>query len=126
MNKELAQQVLDVLNDSIDCVRTEHAIAVENYGSYPSRKSRIDGLKAGVDKHEAAIAQPVQPAAVGAVEVTEKQIEQGLMALLQCSCSELESYSPNQIERYTDDVRRVVFAAIAASKEKPTQQMDNK
>ena len=55
MNKELAQQVLDALNDSLDCVRTEHAIAVENYGSYTSHKGRIDGLKTGVDKHEAAI-----------------------------------------------------------------------
>lgn len=68
MKKELMQQALAALNESIDCVRTEYAVYVENYCFNFSWKERLDVMKSGIDKHEAAIAaleaaiaQPVRP-----------------------------------------------------------------
>ena len=42
--------------------------------------------------------------------LTEAQIEGGLMALLQCSASDLESYSYVTMDNYTNDIKRVVSA----------------
>ena len=47
--------------------------------------------------------------------LTEAQIQRGLMALLQCSASELDSYSCLMMDTYTDDVKRVVSAVNQTS-----------
>lgn len=49
-------------------------------------------------------------------ELTESQIQKGLMALLQCSASDLESYSPKMLDGYIDDVYRIA-AALNHTKE---------
>lgn len=51
----LSQQVLTALEESVDLVRNEYAEAVEMY-RHPSRKAKLDGMKALLDNHEAAIA----------------------------------------------------------------------
>ena len=47
---------------------------------------------------------------------TDTQIQKGMMALLRCSASELEVYSPLLYEQYEDDVKRVYNAMIEATK----------
>jgi hypothetical protein len=47
--------------------------------------------------------------------LTEAKIQRGLMALLQCSASELDSYSCLLLDNYTDDVKRVVLAVNQTS-----------
>jgi hypothetical protein len=48
----------------------------------------------------------VQPAEL--VAITDAALHAGMMALLQCSSSELEGYSPRMYAGYQDDVRRVL------------------
>lgn len=55
MSKQVMQQALDALEESIDIVQAEHANAVSMYSNYPSRQARIDALKLEAEKHNAAI-----------------------------------------------------------------------
>ena len=46
---------LEALNNSVDLVWEEYTEAERNYGNYPSRKAKLDGMKAMAQKHDAAI-----------------------------------------------------------------------
>ena len=56
MNKELMQQALDALENSIDCVEMEYTTAVKRYGGIPSREKQLLCIKEYVDDHKDAIA----------------------------------------------------------------------
>ena len=55
MSREVMQQALDALNESLDLVENEHFHADAMYRDYPSRRGDIDRLKAEADLHDAAI-----------------------------------------------------------------------
>ena len=55
MTKELLQQALDALTNSIDCVQIEFDTYKETYGAYLSRHDQIKRLRAGVKQHKLAI-----------------------------------------------------------------------
>ena len=50
------------------------------------------------------------------VEPTGERLTRGLMALLQCSMSELDNYSLKLFSGYEDDVRRVYLAMTKVTK----------
>ena len=56
MSKELLQQALDALIDSLDLVANVYAEAVELYSNCTSPQARIVGLKRELYAHESAIA----------------------------------------------------------------------
>ncbi|MCF8156696.1 MAG: hypothetical protein K9K35_11875 [Rhodoferax sp.] len=47
---------LEALNNSIDLVWEEYTEAERNYGDYPTRRARLDGMKAMAQQHTDAIA----------------------------------------------------------------------
>ena len=55
MTKELLQQALDALENSVDLVVNEHLEAVRLYGDFPPRQHKINVLKLSADLHEQAI-----------------------------------------------------------------------
>ena len=67
----------------------------------------VAAYKAGItaSNNSKAIAQPEQP-----IEPTDKQMTAGMMALLQCSSSDLEIYSLKLHQAYESDVYRVYQA----------------
>jgi hypothetical protein len=58
---------------------------------------------------------PIAQAAGEPVAITEKMLNAGLMALVQCTASELEDYSPKLMEGYIADVTRVFTAMQIAA-----------
>jgi hypothetical protein len=54
-DRELMQQALDALNNSVDLVREDAYNAEELYGNYPTRQRKVGGLKVLADDHEKAI-----------------------------------------------------------------------
>ena len=54
-DRELMQQALDALNNSIGLVREDAYNAEELYGNYPTRQGKVGGLKVLADDHEKAI-----------------------------------------------------------------------
>ena len=67
------------------------------------------------DAERALSKTPAHPASGAVDEPTERMIDDGLEALLQCTSSELESYSPKLLDGYTDDVTRVYKAMRSAA-----------
>jgi hypothetical protein len=55
MSKQVMQQALEALENSVDLTEGEYTEAVRMYGHYPTRKGKLDGLKAFADAHQAAI-----------------------------------------------------------------------
>ena len=53
IDRATLEQMMDALEDSIDCVRHEY----ETYWGHglPTRKAQLDGMKESLDQHEAAI-----------------------------------------------------------------------
>jgi len=49
------KQALEALENSVDLVQNEYAVAVELYGKYPTRAAKIDGLLALQKAHEDSI-----------------------------------------------------------------------
>ena len=47
---------LEALNNSVDLVWEEYTEAERNYGNYPTRRARLDGMKAMAQQHTDAIA----------------------------------------------------------------------
>jgi len=54
-DRELMQQALDALANSVDLVREDAYNAKELYGNYPTRQGKVGGLKVLADEHEKAI-----------------------------------------------------------------------
>jgi len=54
-DRELMQQALDALENSVDLVREDAYNAEELYGNYPTRQGKVGGLKVLADDHEKAI-----------------------------------------------------------------------
>jgi hypothetical protein len=78
----------------------------ENFGQMPRNDPWVDSVLDLCDALE-VLAKTEQ---TEQEPLTEAQIEGGLMALLQCSASDLESYSYVTMDNYTNDVKRVVSA----------------
>jgi len=55
-DRELFQQALDALENSVDLVREDAYQAEKLYGNYPTRQGKVNGLKVLADDHEKAIA----------------------------------------------------------------------
>ena len=55
IDRELMQQALDALANSVDLVREDAYNAKELYGNYPTRQGKVGGLKVLADEHEKAI-----------------------------------------------------------------------
>ncbi len=55
MNRELMQQCLDALEDSVDLVSNHCQEYIDLYSKYPTRAARIDGKLAGVKAHKDVI-----------------------------------------------------------------------
>ena len=55
-DRELLQQALDALENSVDLVREDAYQAEKLYGNYPTRQGKVNGLKVLADDHEKAIA----------------------------------------------------------------------
>ena len=57
MNKDrqLMQQALDALENSVDLVREDAYQAEKLYGNYPTRQGKVNGLKVLADDHEKSI-----------------------------------------------------------------------
>jgi hypothetical protein len=53
--RELMEQALDALENSVDLVREDAYNAEELYGKYPTRQGKVGGLKVLADDHEKAI-----------------------------------------------------------------------
>ena len=70
-DRELMQQALDALNNSVDLVREDAYNAEKLYGNYPTRQGKVGGLKVLADDHEKAIT---------ALRDRLAQPEQGLVA----------------------------------------------
>jgi hypothetical protein len=54
-DRELMQQALDALENSVDLVREDAYQAEKLYGNYPTRQGKVNGLKVLADDHEKAI-----------------------------------------------------------------------
>ena len=54
-DRELMQQALDALENSVDLVREDAYNAEKLYGKYPTRQGQVGGLKVLADDHEKAI-----------------------------------------------------------------------
>ncbi len=54
-DRQLLQQALDALENSVDLVREDAYNAEKLYGNYPSRQGKVNGLKVLADDHEKAI-----------------------------------------------------------------------
>ena len=52
-DRQLMQQALDALEESVDLVRHEYSIDWRH--GLSTRKSQLEGMKAGLDAHDAAI-----------------------------------------------------------------------
>jgi hypothetical protein len=55
MSKEVMQQALEALENSVDLVREDAYEAEKLYGNYPTRQGKVGGLKVLADDHEKAI-----------------------------------------------------------------------
>ena len=53
-DRDLMQQALDALEESVDTVRNEYETDWRH--KMPTRKAQLEGMKAGLDAHDAAIA----------------------------------------------------------------------
>jgi hypothetical protein len=54
-DREIMQQALDALENSVDLVREDAYQAEKLYGNYPTRQGKVYGLKVLADDHEKAI-----------------------------------------------------------------------
>jgi hypothetical protein len=54
--KAAMRLALEALNNSVDLVWEEYTEAERNYGNYPTRRTKLDGMKAMAQQHDAAIA----------------------------------------------------------------------
>ncbi len=54
--RKAMQQALESLTDSVDVVRNEYETRKAMYSNLPTRQKQVNGLKDGLDAHEAAIA----------------------------------------------------------------------
>jgi hypothetical protein len=54
--KEAMRLALEALNNSVDTVWEEYTEAERSYGNYPTRRAKLDGMKAMAQQHDAAIA----------------------------------------------------------------------
>jgi hypothetical protein len=54
-DRDLMQQALDALENSVDLVREDAYQAEKLYGNYPTRQGKVNGLKVLADDHEKAI-----------------------------------------------------------------------
>jgi hypothetical protein len=54
-DRNLMQQALDALENSVDLVREDAYQAEKLYGNYPTRQGKVNGLKVLADDHEKAI-----------------------------------------------------------------------
>ena len=54
-DRQLLQQALDALENSVDLVREDAYQAEKLYGNYPTRQGKVNGLKVLADDHEKAI-----------------------------------------------------------------------
>jgi len=54
-DREIMQQALDALENSVDLVREDAYQAAKLYGNYTTRQGKVNGLKVLADDHEKAI-----------------------------------------------------------------------
>ena len=54
--KAAMRLALEALNNSVDLVWEEYTEAERSYGNYPTRRAKLDGMKAMAQQHDAAIA----------------------------------------------------------------------
>jgi hypothetical protein len=54
--KAAMRLALEALNNSVDTVWEEYTEAERSYGNYPTRRAKLDGMKAMAQQHDAAIA----------------------------------------------------------------------
>jgi hypothetical protein len=87
-DRELMQQALDALENSVDLVREDAYQAEKLYGNYPTRQGKVNGLKVLADDHEKAItalterlAQPEQEPVAWCCEIEEADFEQDTITL---------------------------------------------
>jgi len=97
-DKAVVQQLCDALKKA--------SITVDSFSVQRQVNEALDAGKALLE----------QPAPVQ--EPSEEAVAKGVMALLQCSYSELDDYSPRLMDAYQDDVKRV-FSAMAAHSTPP-------
>jgi hypothetical protein len=118
-DRQLMQQALDALENSVDLVREDAYQAEKLYGNYPTRQGKVNGLKVLADDHEKAItalterlAQPEQePVHYGPSSSIFGLAE---MILSDCGCS--SDYQP-LLNRVAERIQGYIDTPPAAQRQ---------